>query len=233
MRRGYWFIPKHIEGIPGDVYGAAQPKIPLWLKQKILRKRLLKQIGDLTHLGLPMPDHELFETHPLLNDQILHYLRHGDLSVYKDIVKLDGDDVVFKDGVREAFDEIILATGYTWSAPFLPDDVNPFSGGRAELPLSMFPKNRDDLFFISFVKAAGSSITLFGEMAWIIARAMKAEGVEKQKFRDKIAKNDFDLRKGLKMVSTERNKAYINRDAYMAAFQKLRRHMGWPKDEAL
>ena len=233
MRRGYWFIPKHIEGIPGDVYGAAQPKIPLWLKQKILRKRLLKQIGDLTRLGLPMPDHELFETHPLLNDQILHYLRHGDLSVYKDIVKLDGDDVVFKDGVREAFDEIILATGYTWSAPFLPDDVNPFSGGRAELPLSMFPKNRDDLFFISFVKAAGCSITLFGEMAWIIARAMKAEGVEKQKFRDKIAKNDFDLRKGLKMVSTERNKAYINRDAYMAAFQKLRRHMGWPKDEAL
>lgn len=233
MRRGYWFIPKHIEGIPGDVYGAAQPKIPLWLKQKILRKRLLKQIGDLTRLGLPMPDHELFETHPLLNDQILHYLRHGDLSVYKDIVKLDGDDVIFKDGVRKAFDEIILATGYTWSAPFLPDDVSPFSGGRAELPLSMFPKNRDDLFFISFVKAAGSSITQFGEMAWIIARAMKAEGVEKQKFRDNIAKNDFDLRKGLKMVSTERNKAYINRDAYMAAFQKLRRHMGWPKDEAL
>ena len=33
------------------------------------------------------------------------------------------------------------------------------------------------------------------------------------------------------MVSTERNKAYINRDAYMAAFQKLRRHMGWPKEE--
>ncbi len=135
--------------------------------------------------------------------------------------------------MRERFDEIILATGYTWSAPFLPDDVNPFTGGRAELPLSMFPKDRDNLFFISFVKAAGSSITLFGEMAWIIARAMKAEGHEHQKFRDKIAANDFDLRKGLKMVSTERNKAYINRDAYMAAFQKLRRHMGWPKAEAV
>ena len=134
MRRGYWFIPKHIEGIPGDVYGATQPKIPLWLKQKILRKRLLKQIGDPTRLGLPMPDHELFETHPLLNDQILHYLRHGDLTVYKDIERLNGDEVIFKGGVREKFDEIILATGYTWSAPFLPDDVNL---GQAQLRLAL------------------------------------------------------------------------------------------------
>ena len=35
------------------------------------------------------------------------------------------------------------------------------------------------------------------------------------------------------MVETERNKAYINRDAYMAAFKQLRRHMGWPKVEAV
>ena len=130
-------------------------------------------------------------------------------------------------------DEIILATGYTWSAPFLPGDVNPFKDGRAELPLSMFPKDRDDLFFISFIKAAGSSITLFGEMAWIIARAIQADGDEKRKLRDIITANRFDLRKGLKMVETDRNKAYINRDAFMTALQKLRRQMNWPKVEAL
>ncbi len=226
MRRGYWFIPKHIEGIPSDVYGAAQPKIPLWLKQKILHKRLLKQIGDPTPLGLPMPDHQLFKTHPLLNDQTLHYLKHGDLIVYKDIDRLDGDTVFFEDGIRDRFDEIIIATGYTWAAPFLPEDMNPFASGRAELPLSLFTKGRDDLYFICFVKAVGSSITLFGEMAWIIARAIKAEGEDKQKLRSIISKNDFDLRKGLKKISTERTKAYINRDAFMATLPWLRRHMG-------
>lgn len=234
LRRGYWFIPKHFAGLPTDVYAARQPKVPLWIRQRVLKRRLMKQIGDPRRLGLPMPDHELLETHPLMNDQILYYLRHGDLTVYPDVERFDGADVVFRDGSRAAFDEVILATGYNWSAPFLADEANPFRDGRAELPLCMFAPQRDDLFFLSFIKAAGSSITLFGEMAWIIARAMRAQlagGAEHEKLRAEIDANDFDLRKGLKTVASARHDAYVNRDAYAAALVKLRKRMGWPRTE--
>lgn len=234
LRRGYWFIPKHFNGVPTDVYAARQPKVPLWLRQKVLKRRLLKLVGDPERLGLPRPDHELMETHPLMNDQILHHLRHGDLTVYPDIERLDGADVVFKGGARAAFDEIILATGYDWSAPFLPDDLDPFRKARPTLPLCMFSPDREDLFFLSFIKAAGSSITLFGEMAWIVARAIRAEaagGAEHAKLRSEIERNDFDLKKGLRTVASPRHEAYVNRDAYTAALGILRRRMGWPKTE--
>ncbi|MEO1611331.1 MAG: NAD(P)/FAD-dependent oxidoreductase [Pseudomonadota bacterium] len=234
LRRGYWFIPKHIEGLPSDVYAAKQPKVPLWIRQWVLKKRLLKQIGDPTRLGLPMPDHELLETHPLMNDQILYYLRHGDLTVYPDIERFDGEDVVFKDGSRAVFDEVILATGYNWSTPFLADEANPFKDGRSEIPLCMFSPDRDDLFFLSFIKAAGSSLTLFGEMAAIIARAIEAQaadGAEHAKLRAEVARNDFDLKKGLKVVASDRHQAYVNRDAYTQALAQLRKRMGWPLTE--
>ncbi len=234
LRRGYWFIPKHIEGLPADVYAAKQPKVPLWIRQKVLKRRLLKQIGDLTRLGLPKPDHELMETHPLMNDQMLHYLRHGDLKVYPDIERAEGQDVIFKDGTRAPFDEIIMATGYDWSVPFLDAASNPFAKGRQEIPLCMFSPERDDLFFLSFIKAAGSSITLFGEMAWIIARSLQAQqagGAQHAKLRALIAKNPYDLKKGLRVVASDRHTAYVNREAYMAALAKLRREMGWPGAE--
>jgi cation diffusion facilitator CzcD-associated flavoprotein CzcO len=231
LRRGYWFIPKYFNGIPIDVYADKQPKVPLWIRQMVLKRRLKKVIGDLTRLGLPEPEHELLETHPLVNDQLLHYLRHGDVSVYPDVERFDGDDVVFTDGSRAAFDQVIFATGYNWSVPFLDDQILDDSSGRFTLPLCMFAPNQDNLFFISFIKAAGSSITLFGEMAAIIARAIKAQGAEHDRLRAEIARNDFDLMNGLKMVNSPRHEAYVNREAFSAALLKLRKRMGWPKDE--
>ncbi len=234
LRRGYWFIPKHIEGVPTDVYGAKQPKVPLRIRQFVLKRRLRKLIGDLSRLGLPEPDHELLETHPLMNDRMLSCLRHGDLVVRPDVERFDGAEVVFRDGSREAFDEVILATGYDWTIPFLDPASNPFAAGRAEIPFCVFSPARDDLFFLSFVKAAGSSITLFGEMAGIVARAIdtaRRGGPQHEKLRAEIADGRYDLTGGLRMVASPRHRAYVSLEAYAAAIAKLRRRMGWPRNE--
>lgn len=234
LRRGYWFIPKFFQGLPTDVYAARQPPAPLWLRQRVLKRRLRKITGDLTRYGVPAPDHELLETHPLMNDQVVHYIRHGDLTVYPSVERLAGDEVVFTDGRRAAFDEIILATGYHWSAPFLPDAVNPFAKGKVQIPLCIFSPARDDLFFISFIKAAGSSITLFSEMAWIIARAIAGQaagGDEAARLKAVLATERFDLKGGLRVVNSERHAAYVERDAFARALKRLRRRMGWPATE--
>ncbi|WP_202918926.1 flavin-containing monooxygenase [Saccharothrix deserti] len=64
MRRGYWFVPKHVFGRPVDTLSGVGPKMPMWLEQKVFGTLLKILSGDPTRLGLPKPDHKLFETHP-------------------------------------------------------------------------------------------------------------------------------------------------------------------------
>jgi cation diffusion facilitator CzcD-associated flavoprotein CzcO len=35
LRRGYWFVPKHLFGIPADVFGHRGPALPSWLEQAV------------------------------------------------------------------------------------------------------------------------------------------------------------------------------------------------------
>jgi len=98
VRRGYWFIPKHVFGIPSDVFAETGPKLPMFLQQKIFGILLRLLNGDVTRLGLPKPDHRLFETHPTLNTEILQRLQHGDVMAKPDIKEFSGNNVIFKDG---------------------------------------------------------------------------------------------------------------------------------------
>lgn len=80
MRRGYWFIPKHVFGRPVDTLAHAGPDLPMWLQQKVFGALLRIVNGDLTRLGVPRPDHKLFEAHPAINSMLIHHLQHGDVT---------------------------------------------------------------------------------------------------------------------------------------------------------
>ncbi len=111
VRRGYYFIPKHVFGQPADVFGESSNWMPTWLSQLSLGFLLRLMVGDLRKVGLPKPDHRVFESHPIMNDQLIHNLRHGDVRAKGDIARLDGDFVEFKDGSRERVDLLVCATG--------------------------------------------------------------------------------------------------------------------------
>ena len=91
LRRGYWFIPKHVFGLPADVVGGKGSFLPKRLERAALQPLLRLLVGDLTRLGLEKPDHKLFETHPIMNDQLLHHLRHGDIVARRGIASADVD----------------------------------------------------------------------------------------------------------------------------------------------
>jgi hypothetical protein len=57
LRRGYWFVPKHIFGMPADVFGHSGPQLPGWAEQRLFEPLLRLLVGDVTKLGLPRPDH--------------------------------------------------------------------------------------------------------------------------------------------------------------------------------
>ena len=98
VRRGYHFIPKHIFGKPADVFAHDGPKLPKWLELALFTWLQRIVVGDTTALGMPKPDHRVLESHPLMNDQLLHHLRHGDVTLKPDIEAFAGKSVRFKDG---------------------------------------------------------------------------------------------------------------------------------------
>jgi cation diffusion facilitator CzcD-associated flavoprotein CzcO len=62
MRRGYHFLPKHIMGMPSDVFTHDGSKIPMWIQQKLFGFLLKIVVGDQIKFGLTKPDHKLFES---------------------------------------------------------------------------------------------------------------------------------------------------------------------------
>ena len=128
LRRGYWFLPKTLFGQPSAESWALY--LPVFLQRAILKVFLKIVVGKYEDYGLPHPDHKLFEHHPTVSSEILHYLKHGRIKPHKDIKKLDGKTVEFVDGEKIEIDLIVCATGYFVSFPFLPEGLVPVKNGN-------------------------------------------------------------------------------------------------------
>lgn len=152
VRRGYHLIPKHIFGMPADVFASTGPELSIKAAQRVI-PRLLKMVaGDPTKLGWPKPDHKLFESHPILNDQIVHFLRHGDLTVRGDVKRLDGELIEFAGRIREPFDVVVMATGYRTEVPYLDTPYFRWKGDRPSLYLRMWSQLHDGLAAVGWPK---------------------------------------------------------------------------------
>lgn len=223
VRRGYHFVPKHIMGKPVDVFSMEGPKLPEFLQQKIFSWMLRFINGDLTRYGLPKPDHKLFQTHPIMNTQILHYLAHGDCVAKPDVKRLDGDYVEFVDGSREKIDVIITATGYAHSVPFLSEGVLQQKNGRPDLYLNIFPRNQSNLAILGFIEFASAAYYNFDAMAELIVADVigKASGLQAMK------QTHFpDLTGGHQYLKTERNANYVDVGTYLETLNEVKQKAG-------
>ena len=131
LRRGYWFLPKTLFGVPSAEL--LQPWFPVWAQRILLRLFLRVAIGKYSDYGLPEPDHKIFEAHPTINSELLYYMKHGRIEPRPDIARFEGKMVHFVDGSREQFDIVVCATGYHVSFPFLPPGLVPVKGSTAQV----------------------------------------------------------------------------------------------------
>jgi hypothetical protein len=232
VRRGYYFIPKHIFGKPADVFANGSKWMPTWLSQRTfgwLLKHIL--IGDLRKVGLPAPDHKLMESHPIMNDQLIHNLRHGDVQARGDIERFEGDFVYFKNGGRERIDVVVMATGYNWSIPYMDAAYFKWHGGRPDLYLSLFNREHEDLFALGFMETDGGAYKLFDEMADMIAAYVQArqdENPSASRFARMVKEDRPALNGGVKYLKSDRHAAYVNKNAYLKYLRTARRKLGWP-----
>ena len=231
VRRGYWFIPKHVFGIPSDVFAETGPKLPMFLQQKIFGLLLRVLNGNVTRLGLPKPDHKLFETHPTLNTEILQRLQHGDVIAKPDIRELAGEKVIFSDGSSEKIDQIILATGYKHSIPYAQQYF-----GNAQHPddmyLTIFSRKFKNLYAMGFIETNAGAYNLFGKAAKVLAGYLSDQltnPAQAADFDKKIMGANPDLTGGIKFVKSARHEGYVDASAIKKEFDRILKNMGWLK----
>lgn len=228
MRRGYWFIPKHLFGRPVDTIAAGGPHLPMWLEQKLFGILLRLVNGDPRRLGLQKPDHKLFETHPALNSMLIHHLQHGDITARPGIARTDGRTVHFTDGTSDDFDLILLATGYVHKVPA----VQKYFGSEQhpDLYLSAFSRDHEGLFGVGFIETNSGAYQLFDTQAQLIAGFVndRRHGLPTaERFARMIRSDRPDLTGGLKFVDSPRHTGYVHSDAFVKYLGKVAAGMGW------
>ena len=127
-RRGYYYNPKYAFGRPSDQTAdlLLALRLPLALRRVMFKSVLRLTVGDFEKFGLRKPDHEFFETHPIVNQQLVYYVGHGDIQPKPDIDRFDGSTVHFEDGTSAEIDVVVFCTGYLAHFPFLDDSyLNP------------------------------------------------------------------------------------------------------------
>ncbi|MFM7034366.1 MAG: flavin-containing monooxygenase [Planctomycetia bacterium] len=155
-RRGYFVVPRFVFGRPGDLRNERllSMRAPVWLRRLISMRAIDRAIGLPWRHGLRRPDHRLWETHPVINDDLYDRIDAGAILPRGDVASFDGGHVVFADGRREPFDIVICATGYRTTLPFI--DTRHLGADAADgLPrlfLNLLHPVRDDIAVVGLIQ---------------------------------------------------------------------------------
>ena len=231
MRRGYHFLPKFLRGLPIDLRGERLHRwgFPLWLRRMIAAFLVRAPVGSLKHYGLPAPDHRLFETHPLVNSQLLYELGHGRIKVKPNIAELCGAEVKFADGTTEQVDVIVYATGYKLSFPFLDTRWVLNEQNRLHLFLNAFHAERDDFLVAGLIQPDSGIWGLADLQCRLFAKyqvAQRESPAQAAKFKQQKSHGHDDLGNGVRYLNTPRHLLEVEYYGYRERLRKLLRMFG-------
>ncbi len=232
LRRGYYFFPKHVFGVPIDCLSTDMPALPPGTQLPDDFGDLLDLlVGDVTRLRLPTPDHPPFASHPIMNTQILHYLAHGDIAAKGAVDHFDRDGVVFADGSRMDADLVLLATGYECRVSFIDDRLFNWNGTRPDLYMNIFHRELRGLSVVGFVEFASAGYQRFDEMASLVAMdaALREKGGSSYADWQEMKRHDTpDLRGGHSYIASDRHANYVDVVTYRREIERIRTKFSWP-----
>lgn len=154
-RRGYQIVPKFFFGQPSDKFAETSKWLPIKIRGFFNKILLRIMIGDNSQYGLRPLSGPFGATHPTINDELLHKIRHGKVKPRLDIKRFEGNQVIFEDGKIEEYDTIIACTGYWLSHPFFDKNFIDYSKGPVPLYLKMFHPEYQNLYFIGMFQPLG------------------------------------------------------------------------------
>jgi len=171
-RRGYHVVPRFILGRPADVRGERLLAMgaPLWLRRIVSLRAIDRTVGLPWRHGLLRPDHRLFETHPVVNDELCARIRSGAIESAGDVAEFAGAEVVFKDGSRATFDVVICATGYRIEHPFIEPEHLASRGGLPGLFLNLLHPVHDDIAVVGLIQPDSGQWGITDVQSQLVAR---------------------------------------------------------------
>jgi len=176
LRRGYWFLPKTLFGVPRAEL--LIEKLPKPFKTLLLSWLGFVVLGRIHRRGLPRPDHAFLKEPPIINSLLFYLLEHGRVAIAPEIERFDGHDVVFHNGTRATFDTILWATGYKVSFPFLQDGHLDWRHG---VPLrvggGVLAPRAPGLYFNGLASPRGGNFPMHSAGAELIAECIAAQRV--------------------------------------------------------
>lgn len=111
-------VPREVLGVPNVAISLAQNKLPSKIADAINAPILRLRFGDLTRYGLRRPPHGPLaqiageQRIPLIDVGTIKLIKQGEIKVFPGIERLTPTGVIFTDGRQQAFDAVVLATGY-------------------------------------------------------------------------------------------------------------------------
>ncbi|MEO6211707.1 MAG: NAD(P)-binding domain-containing protein [Gemmatimonadaceae bacterium] len=224
MRRGYWFLPKHVFGQPTDEFFHHGPQIPNWLAPSLLAVLLRVLVGDLRRLGLQKPDHKPLATHPIMNTQLLHHLAHGDIAAKPDIAELRGRTVRFTDGSEIEPDLILWATGYRPRLPFLEAGGVHLAEDGEDLYLNIFSREHPGLYVMGFFGTAGAAYPIVSKQGALVAAVIAAKEKKNAgalRAFDELRSKPRSLLGGMRYLRSPRHAFYVQFETYLKELDRV------------
>jgi cation diffusion facilitator CzcD-associated flavoprotein CzcO len=226
-RRGYYYWPKFLFGIPADRWAEwpLRLHIPLPLR-RLVGKPILRMFyaGQPEAYGLPRPDHKLFESHFIINSTLFYHLAHGDIAARPDVQALEGDRVRFVDGRTETVDVIVYATGFRLAFPFLDQAVLGWPKDQPRLPMNIFDPRHRNLFFIGLFQTSTGNWPLMDYQSQLLARYLRAREAAPQRaaqLERRIAADRAGVDGGIRFQGVDRHSIEVEHFAYRARLQRL------------
>ncbi|XP_073427648.1 dimethylaniline monooxygenase [N-oxide-forming] 2-like isoform X2 [Dendrobates tinctorius] len=163
-RQGTWVLSRiSHDGLPIDM--ALSSRCHFWigrcLPTGLLLKLNAKQMSswfDHANYGL-LPDDMSLLREPMVNDHFPSQILCGAIRIKPQIRMFTESSVVFEDGsIVHGLDEVIFATGYNVSFPFLDDSIVKVNDNSVILYKNVFPPHHEKptLAFIGLVQPLGS-----------------------------------------------------------------------------
>jgi hypothetical protein len=173
MRRGYWFIPKSIFGIPSSEWDRVWWPMPI---QRFGFRQLLRlSYGDYRRYGLQKPDHKLFTKDVTVNTSLMYALQHGKVRPKPEIERFDGEVVHFKDGSSEKYGAIVWATGFHTRFPMLDESMFVWEAGQPLLVEHSLVPRHANLYVWGLVAPRSGAGRIISNGAGFLAEAIEAQ----------------------------------------------------------
>lgn len=171
LRRGYWFVPKYVLGIPSGRFDIGSVPIPKLVQEAIFRAIIAVGMGSYGSFGLEKPQHRIVDQDVVVNQQLPYFLKHGRIAVRPEIARFDGRTVSFVDGSSGEYDTIVWATGFKTTFPFLRDGLLEWEKGQPRLVAHTFAPGLANLYIAGLVAPRSGAGMLLMNSSRLLAEA--------------------------------------------------------------